>query len=206
MVDSLRNYLKTTDKASKCLQIQLSKPRDEIGSTKSVDIFFAQYYKDIIERQYRQILYRSFLETTILASFQSKSLKNTAINLYLKKLSTLLIAKFTIFKRTDITLQKIVKFLRVITMCSAFTPACEYDKSTIKFIGNVFCPKSMCSDVLWCTEKLFNLFKEATINVLIVRPRVRCAKFPSRNRRKSPFLIFGHGMFVFEEKKITFQK
>ena len=49
MVDSPRNFLKTFDKASKCLQIQLPKPIFEIGSTESKDNLFAHYYNDIIE-------------------------------------------------------------------------------------------------------------------------------------------------------------
>ena len=47
--DSLRDFLKTFDHASKCLQIPLPKPEVEIGSTKSKDNLFAHYYKDIIK-------------------------------------------------------------------------------------------------------------------------------------------------------------
>ena len=52
---------------------------------------------------------RSDMETTIFAYFPSKSLNYNAINLYLQKLSTLGIAKFTVSTRTDITLQTSVK-------------------------------------------------------------------------------------------------
>ena len=55
LVDSLRNFLKTFDQASKCIQIPLSKPKVEIGSTKSKDNLFAHYYNDIIEHPNRQI-------------------------------------------------------------------------------------------------------------------------------------------------------
>ena len=40
-------------------------------------------------------------------------------------------------------------------MCSAFTPHCRYDKSTIKFIGNVYCPTIMCSSILCVLKKSF---------------------------------------------------
>ena len=55
LVDNLRDFLKTFDHASKCLQIPLPKPKVQIGSTKSKDILFAHYYNDIIEHPNRQI-------------------------------------------------------------------------------------------------------------------------------------------------------
>ena len=55
LVDNLRDFLKTFDQASKCIQIPLTKPRDEIGSTKSKDDLFAHYYNDITEHPNRQI-------------------------------------------------------------------------------------------------------------------------------------------------------
>ena len=54
LVDNLRDFLKTFDQASKCIEIPLPKPEDEIGSTKSKDNLFAYYYKDIIEHPNRQ--------------------------------------------------------------------------------------------------------------------------------------------------------
>ena len=55
LVDSLRDFLKNFDHASKCRQIPLPKPKVEIGSTKSEDNLFAHYYNDIIEHPNRQI-------------------------------------------------------------------------------------------------------------------------------------------------------
>ena len=55
LVDSLRNFLTTFDQASKFIQIPLSKPKVEIGFTKSKDNLFAHYYNDIIENPNRQI-------------------------------------------------------------------------------------------------------------------------------------------------------
>ena len=43
LVDSLRNFLKTFDHASKFIQIPLRKPKLEIGSTKSKDNLFAHF-------------------------------------------------------------------------------------------------------------------------------------------------------------------
>ena len=55
LVDSLRDFLKTFDKTSKCIQIPLPKPKVEIGSTKSKDNLFAHHYNDSIEHPNRQI-------------------------------------------------------------------------------------------------------------------------------------------------------
>ena len=55
LVYNLRDFLKTFDQASKCIQIPLLKPKVDIGSTKSKDNLFAHYYNDIIEYPNRQI-------------------------------------------------------------------------------------------------------------------------------------------------------
>ena len=55
LVDNLREFLKTFDQASKCIQILQPKPKVEIGSTKSKDNLFAHHYKDIFEHTNRQI-------------------------------------------------------------------------------------------------------------------------------------------------------
>ena len=55
LVDSLRDFLKSFDQASRCIQIPLPKPKVEVGSTKSKDNLFAYYYKDIFEHPNRQI-------------------------------------------------------------------------------------------------------------------------------------------------------
>ena len=55
LVDNLRDFLKTFDQASKCIQNPLPKPKVEIGSTKSKDNLFAHHYSDIIEHPNRQI-------------------------------------------------------------------------------------------------------------------------------------------------------
>ena len=108
MVDSLRDFLKTFDKASKCLQIPPPKPKIEIGSTKSKDNLFAHYYNDINEYPNRHIrsLFRFGNNNSWIFSIKnSKTLKYTAIKLFLHILLTLAIAKFTISTRTNFTLQ-----------------------------------------------------------------------------------------------------
>ena len=112
LVNSLRDFLKTFDHASKCIQIPLPKLKVEIGCTKSIDNLSAHYHKDIkisLNIQIDKFVDRSDLETTILAYFPSKSLNYTAINLFIQKLSASTIAKFTLSTRTDITLRTSVK-------------------------------------------------------------------------------------------------
>ena len=122
LVDSVRDFLKTFNNASKCIQIPLPKPKDEIGSTKLKDNLFAHYYYDIFEHPNRQVRLSFRFGNNNSRVFLSKSLNYMAISLFLQILSTLTIAKFTISTRTDITLQTIVKKLRAITKCSAFNP------------------------------------------------------------------------------------
>ena len=55
LVEHLRDFLKTFDQASKCIQIPLPKPKVEIGSTKSKDNLFAPYFNDFIEHPNGQI-------------------------------------------------------------------------------------------------------------------------------------------------------
>ena len=109
LVNDLRDFLKTFEQASKCMQIPLPKPRVEIGSTKSKDNLFAHYYNEIKNIQIDKFVYNSDLETTTLAFFPSKSLKYTAMILFPQKLSTLTIVKLTICSWTDIMLQTSVK-------------------------------------------------------------------------------------------------
>ena len=55
LVYNLRDFFKTFDQASKCIQIPLPKPKVEIGSTKSKNNLFVHHYNDIIEHPNRQI-------------------------------------------------------------------------------------------------------------------------------------------------------
>ena len=55
LVDNLRDFPKTFDQTTKCIQVPLPKPKVEIGSTKSKDNLFVHNYYDIIEHPNRQI-------------------------------------------------------------------------------------------------------------------------------------------------------
>ena len=86
---------------------------------------------------------RSDFSTTTLALFPSKGLNYTAMNLYLQKLSTLIIAIFTTSTLTNIKLRTSEKKMRAKTMCSTFNLDCPFDSSILKIIANAFCLKGM---------------------------------------------------------------
>ena len=109
LVDNLRDFLKTFDQASKCIQIPLPKPKVETGSTKSIGNLFAHYYKDIIEHPNRQIRLSFRSGNNKSCVFSLKKFELHGNHLLLQKLSTLTIVKFTISTRTSNTLQTSVK-------------------------------------------------------------------------------------------------
>ena len=153
--------------------------------------------------QIDKIVYHSDLETSVLAYFPSKSLKYR--NLLLQKLSTLTIAKFTSSTTTDITLQIIVKYLKAITMCSAFTPYCGYDNSTIILIGDVYCPITKCSCKLHLHKKTFQSLGRSVYQCPQCASVRQVRKFPFEEQTNSFFLSFGQGVYVFEESRKSIQ-
>ena len=55
LVDSLCDFLKTSDHANKCTQIPTPKPKIQIGSTRSKDNLFLHYYNEISEHPKRKV-------------------------------------------------------------------------------------------------------------------------------------------------------
>ena len=94
LVDNLRDFLKTFDQAIKCIQIPLPKPKVEIGSTKSKNNLFTHHYNDIFEHPNRQVRLSFRIGNKNSCVFSLKSLNYRAINLFLRKFSTLPIVKF----------------------------------------------------------------------------------------------------------------
>ena len=144
--------------------------------------------------QIDKFVYRSDLETTLLAFFLAK--KITAINLFLQKLSALIMAKITISTRTYFKLQISVKYLRAIRVCSALTPDCGYDNSTIILIGDVYCPNTKCSGKLCLHRKTFQS---------LGRSDYQCPQCASVFLANSFSLSFGQGVSIFEESPKSIQ-
>ena len=117
------------------------------------------------------------METTNLASFPSKKMNYTAINVFLQNLSTLTIAEFTISTRTDIKLQTSVKKIREQIRCVAHSPLTTV-AMTIALLSSLRTCIVQIQSVrvnLACTKGLFNLSAEAVINVRNARLCARCA-------------------------------
>ena len=151
---------------------------------------------------------RSDLGTTTLISFPSKNLKYTATRLFSQILSKLIIVKFTISTRTDITLQASVNYLKAITMCSAFTPDFRYDNSILKPIGNVYCvycPNTMCSDILCVHNKTFQSLSRSDYPCLQCESTCHRRKILFEEHTNSFFLKFRQGVCILEETKKSFR-
>ena len=110
LVDSLRDFLKTFDQASKCIQIPLRKPKVEIGSTKSKDNLFAHYYNDIIRPPNRQTRLSFRFENNISCVFSIKKFElhgnqftlTKIVNLSHRKIHHLFKNRFYVANRCEI--------------------------------------------------------------------------------------------------------
>ena len=205
MVGSLREFLKTFYKASNCLKIPLPKPKVEIGSSKSNTIFLLNTKTISVNIQIDKLVHRSDSETTNLASLPSKSLNYTAINFFLQKMSNLTIAKFTSATRTHITLQTSVRYLRAITMCSAFIPDCGYDKSTNNLIGDVYCPNTECSGNFCLHKKTFQALGRSDQQSPKCASVLQVRTISFEDQTNSFFLSFGELVYIFEERPKSIQ-
>ena len=159
LLDSLDEFLKAFHQANKVSQIPLPKPKFEIGFTKAKDKLFSHCYKDIVEHLNRQIRLSFRFQKNKTCVFSIKKFGHYSdqfIHSYRscqpglpRNQTSLQESIFCCF------LEQSVTFLRAITMCSAFTPDCGYDNSTIILIGDVYCPNTKCSGRLCLYKKTF---------------------------------------------------
>ena len=153
--DSRRDFLKSFDLAGKCIQVPPPKPKVKIGYTKSEDNLIAHYYYDIIEQPSRQNRLSFRFGNNNSCVFSVKKFEIHGNQFILTESVDLAQREFSISTGTDFTLQTSLKQLRAITMCSAFTPDCGSDKSTIILIEDVYCPVTKCSCKLCLHKKTF---------------------------------------------------
>ena len=92
-----------------------------------------------------------------------------------------------------------VTFLKAITMCSAFTPDCGYDKSTNIFIGDVYCPNAKCSDKLFLHKRTFQSLGRSDYQCPQCATVCQVRNIPFEVQTISFFLSFGPGVYIFEE-------
>ena len=127
--------------------------------------------------------------------FPSKSLNITVINSFLQKLSTWVTAKSNISTRIDFLLLTSVTFLRAITMCSAFSPNCGYDNSTILLIGDVYCPNTKCLGKLCLHKKTFQSLGRSDYQCPQSASVCQVRNIPFENQTKSfSFVVWSKGL------------
>ena len=84
-------------------------------------------------------------------------------------------------------------------MCSAFTPDCGYDRSTINLIGDVLCPNTECSGKLCLHKKTFQSLGRSDYQCPQCTSVCQVLNIPSEDQTKSFFLSFGQVVYIFEE-------
>ena len=90
-------------------------------------------------------------------------------------------------------------------MCSAFTPDCGCDNSTIIFIGDVYCPKTKCSGRLCLDKTTFQSLGRSEYQCPQCGSVCQMRNFPFEDQRNSFFLPLGQGAHVFEESPKSVQ-
>ena len=179
LVDSLRNFLKTFDKACKCIQILLSKPKVEIGSTKSKDNLFAHHYNDIIEHPNRQILLSFRFGNNNPCVFSLKKFELHGNQFILTEIVNLNHRDFQyLYKNRYYVANKWVWKNREQLQGVAHSPLIV--ALTIALIFSLGTCHGQIQSVqvdYACTKRLFNLSAEAIVNARNVGLCARCALF-----------------------------
>ena len=127
------------------------------------------------------------------------------INSFLQKLSTWVTAKSNISTRIDFLLLTSVTFLRAITMCSAFTPDCGYNNSTIILIGEVYCPNTKCLGKLCLNKKTFLSLGRSDYQCPQCTSVCQVRNISFEDQTNFFFLPLGQGVYIFEENPESIQ-
>ena len=98
-----------------------------------------------------------------------------------------------------------VTFLRAIRMCSAFTPDCGYDNSTIFLIGDVYCPKTKCLGKLCLHKKTFQSLGRSDYQCPQCASVCQFRNNPFEDQTNSFSSSFGPGVYIFEENPESIQ-
>ena len=90
-------------------------------------------------------------------------------------------------------------------MCSAFTPDCGYDNSTIILIGDVYCPNIKCLRKLCMHKKTFQSLGRSDYQWPRCASLCQVRNIPLEDRRNSFFLLLGQRVYIFEESPKSVQ-
>ena len=91
-------------------------------------------------------------------------------------------------------------------MCSAFTPECGYDNSTIFLIGDVYCPNTKCSGRLCLHKKTFQTLGRSDYQCPHCGSVCQVRNIPFEEQTNPSFLSLGQGVYVFEERLKSIQE
>ena len=84
-------------------------------------------------------------------------------------------------------------------MCSAFTPDCGNDNSTIFLIGDVYCPKTKCSGKNGLQKKTFQSLGRSDYQCPQCASVCQVRNIPFEDKTNSFFLSFGQGVYILDE-------
>ena len=84
-------------------------------------------------------------------------------------------------------------------MCSAFTPDCGYDKSTISLIGDVYCPNAKLSGKLCLHRKIFQSLGRSDYQYPQCASVCQVRNIPFEDQKSSYLLSLRQGVYIFEE-------
>ena len=90
-------------------------------------------------------------------------------------------------------------------MCSAFTPVCGYDNSTIILTGDVYCPNKKCLGKLCLHKKTFQSLGRNDYQRPQCGSVYQVLNIPFEEQTNSFFLSLGQGVYVFEESPKSIQ-
>ena len=83
-------------------------------------------------------------------------------------------------------------------MCSAFTPDCGHDNSTIILIGDVYCPNTKCMGELCQPKKTFQSLGRSDYQCPQCATVCQVWNIPFEDQTNSFFLSLGQGINIFE--------
>ena len=90
-------------------------------------------------------------------------------------------------------------------MCSAFTPDCWYDNSTITLIGDVYCPNTKCLGELCLHKKTFESLGRSNYQCPQCGSVCQVRNIPFEEQTNSFFLSLGPGVYIFEDSPKSIQ-
>ena len=90
-------------------------------------------------------------------------------------------------------------------MCTALTPDCGCDNSTIILIGDVYCPNTKYSGKFCLHKKTFQSLGQRDYQCMQCASVCQLRNIPFEDQKHSFFLSLGQEVYIFEESPKTIQ-